>query len=413
MEFDSLYFLSTKNNMSLKNFKIKKGVFAAVTLLNFDNCIQHLEETDRMKIITSDGVDNFINTYPNIYYDDNEHKTPIRDVLYRKINNNYYVKNDDYFEKYTNFYFKLYSTIFSFFGLKNISMKINNNSTIQSDLNVSINAIVAKASVENSTAKYTKNTGTIEMTFQKNDTNLSTKFNNSNCKLEYLHSNMPENLQNNIYHPSIELDMIQKRTIKNLSLFDEKQKIENTDINKVEINLQQTFNLNSKLGLFANSSNKKIISQEVCFNISFYDVEIPPIIPLSIPAATPTPTPTPIHTPQNNYTMDFYISKGGVLRSPWPTKCKEIKVVHSISSLNEAKNEAKKEIAKNPIQHIIEIVEYYNVFTWTYSVKTFKIQDNNTADIHVGNGRRYIAFDNTKFKHHDHIISRLRNTGYY
>jgi len=409
MEYDSLYFLSTKNNMSLNNFKIKNGVFAADTLLNFDNCIQHLEETDRMKIITSNDVDTFINTHSNIYYDDNEHKIPIRDVLYRKINNNYYVKNDDYFEKYTNFYFKLYSTIFSFFGLKNISMKINNNSTIEYDLNVSIDAIVAKASVENSTAKYTKNTGTIEMKFQKNDTNLSTKFNNSKCKLDYLHSNMPENLQNNIYHPSIELDMIQKRTIKNLSLFDESQKIENTDINKVEINLQQTFNLNSKLGLFANSSNKKIISQEVCFKISFYDVEIPPIIPLSIPAPAPVPAPAP----QNNYVMDFYISKGGVLHSPWPTKCNEIKVVHNIAGLNEAKNEAKKEIAKNPIQHIIEIVEYCNVFAWTYSVKTFKIQDNNTADIHVGNGRRYVAFDNTKFKHHGHITSRLRNEGYY
>jgi hypothetical protein len=203
--------------------------------------------------------------------------------------------------------------------------------------------------------------------------------------------------------------MIQKRTIKNLSLFDESQKIENTDINKVEINHQQTFNLNSKLGLFANSSNKKIISQEVCFNISFYDVEIPPIIPLSAPAPAPAPAPVP----QNNYVMDFYISKGGVLHSPWPTKCNEIIVIHNISGLNEAKNEAKKEIAKNPIQHIIEIVEYCNVFDWTYSVKTFKIQDNNTADIHVGKGRRYIAFDNTKFTHHSHIISRLRNEGYY
>ena len=409
MEYDSLYFLSTKNNMSLNNFKIKTGVFAADTLLNFDNCIQHLEETDRMKIITSNDVETFIDTHPNIYYDDNEHKIPNRDVLYRKINDCYYVKNDDYFEKYTNFYFKLYSTIFSFFGLKHISMIINNSSTIKSDLNVSMDAFVATAAVGNSTAKYTKNTGTLEMTFQQNDTNLSTEFNNSDCKLEYLHNKMPQNLQNNIYHPSIELDIVQKRTVKNLLKFDKIQKIENTDINKVEVNIQQTFNLNSKLGIFVNSSNEKIISQEVFFYISFYDVEIPPIIPLSIPAPAPAPAPAP----QNNYVMDFYISKGGVLHSPWPTKCNEIKVVHNIYGLNEAKNEAKKEIAKNPIQHIIEIVEYCNVFDWTYSVKTFKIQDNNTADIRVGNGRRYVAFDNTKFKHHDHIISRLRNEGYY
>jgi hypothetical protein len=416
MEFDSLYFLSTKNNMSLNNFTIKKGVFGAVTLLNFDNCIQHLAETDRMKIITSDSVDNFITNYPNIYYDDDEHKTPIRDVLYRKINNFYYVKNDDYFEKYTNFYFKLYSTIFSFFGLKHISMEINDSSTIKSDLNVSMDAIVAKASVGNNTAKYTKNTGTIEMTFQQNSTDLSAEFNNSTYKIDYLHKKMPQNLQNNIYHHSIELDIIQKRTIKNLLIFDKTQKIENTDINKVEVNLQQTFNLTSTLGLFASSSNEKIISQEVFFNISFYDVEIPSIIPLCISPIPTAPIPIPIpteHIPQDRYIMDFYISKGGVLHSPWPTKCNEIKVVHNISSLNEAKNEAKKEITKHPVHHIIEIVEYYNVITWTYSVKTFKILDNITADIHVGKGRRYIAFDNTTFKHHDHIISRLKHEGYY
>jgi hypothetical protein len=222
---------------------------------------------------------------------------------------------------------------------------------------------------------------------------------------------MPLNLQNNIYHPSFELDIIQKRTIKNLSIFDTTQKIENTDINKVELNLQKTFNLNCKVGLFISSSNEKIVSTEVCFNIEFYkvltiSVQVP--VPAQVPAQVPVKVPVKVP-----YVMDFYISKGGSIHGPWPTHCNEIKVIHNISTLDEAKNEARAEIARNPKQHIIEIVEALNFLAWTYSVKTFKTQDNTTTNIHIGKGRRHIAFDNTKFTHNANIISRLKNEGYY
>ena len=36
---------------------------------------------------------------------------------------------------------------------------------------------------------------------------------------------MPSNLQNTIYEPSIELDLIQKRTIKNMNIFKHSKKI--------------------------------------------------------------------------------------------------------------------------------------------------------------------------------------------
>ena len=52
MEYDSLYFLSTSNGLLMSGIEIEKAtVFKAAVQLNFDLCIQHLAETQRMKII--------------------------------------------------------------------------------------------------------------------------------------------------------------------------------------------------------------------------------------------------------------------------------------------------------------------------------------------------------------------------
>ena len=111
--------------------------------------------------------------------------------------------------------------------------------------------------------------------------------------------------------------------------------------------------------------------------------------------------------------MEFYISLAPQFHGPWPTNCKEVSVQHNIKGLNEAKQVAKKYIEKDPESSIIEIVEAWIMFSWTYTVKLFKIVDNQQADIHVGKGRRYVAFDSNKFKYRDHILDRLRNEGYY
>ena len=95
--------------------------------LDFNNCITHLQETERFDIIRYDDYDDFMNKN-NIYFDDEFHKNnPKRDVLYRKINDFYFVANNDYFEKSTDFYFKLYSNVFALFNLKKITLKYHNN----------------------------------------------------------------------------------------------------------------------------------------------------------------------------------------------------------------------------------------------------------------------------------------------
>ena len=407
MEYDSLYFLSTSNGLLMSNIEIEKAtVFKAALQLNFDLCIQHLAETQRMKIIKNDEKDKFLEENSNIFYDDDTHKHPQCDVLYRIVNKNYFVKNDEYFEKFTAFYFKLYSTIFSFFGLEKISMVIHNNKSLISNMNIKLDAVIATASVGHNKSKINKEEDSIEMSFDKTLKNLTESFNNTDDKLDFLYKNMPSNLQNTIYEPSIELDLIQKRTIKNMIILKHSKKLENTNIIEVELGLKQTFNLNQNIGLFAKSSKEKMISQDVSFDFRFFPSEtsLPPSI------VTPKPEPDVI----NDYNMDFYISKEAAMTGPWPIHCNEVYAINSITSKEKALQLAKEQIRVNPPENIIEIVELFvPPMSWTYTVKTFHIKPNTNADVHVGNGRRQVAFDKTLFKYKDNVISTLKGGGYY
>ena len=68
MEYDSLYFLSTSNGLLMSNIEIEKAtLFKAALQLNFDLCIQHLAETQRMKIIKNDEKDKFLEENSNIF----------------------------------------------------------------------------------------------------------------------------------------------------------------------------------------------------------------------------------------------------------------------------------------------------------------------------------------------------------
>ena len=407
MEYDSLYFLSTSNGLLMSNIEIEKAtLFKAALQLNFDLCIQHLAETQRMKIIKNDEKDKFLEENSNIFYDDDTHKHPQCDVLYRIVNKNYFVKNDEYFEKFTAFYFKLYSTIFSFFGLEKISMVIHNNKSLISNMNIKLDAVIATASIGHNKSKINKEEDSIEMSFDKTLKNLTESFNNTDDKLDFLHNNMPSNLQNTIYEPSIELDLIQKRTIKNMIILKHSKKLENTNIIEVELGLKQTFNLNQNIGLFAKSSKEKMISQDVSFDFRFFPSEtsLPPSI------VTPKPKPDVI----NDYNMDFYISKEAAMTGPWPIHCNEVYAINSITSKEKALQLAKEQIRVNPPENIIEIVELFvPPISWTYTVKTFHIKPNTNADVHVGNGRRQVAFDKTLFKYKDNVISTLKGGGYY
>jgi hypothetical protein len=274
-KYDSILFLSKINDKKFTKFKI--GSCLKYKTLNFKKCIEHLKETERMLIVRSEDYENFFKNNI-IYFDDEEHiNNPKKDILYRKINNYYYVDNNDYFEKYTDFYFKLYSNIFSIFDLKQITLKYHNNSSKMKKINTTLNS--GFANIGGSIEKYNENSkdNSINMNFnkvnQKNDNyNEFNKCVDKEQEINFLRKNMPQNLKKDMYNPSIILNLIKNRTKNTLSSFEQIQNIQNTNIEKVESSIQMKFNLNTQLGLFGSLSKSNNVNEMVVFKMDFHNI---------------------------------------------------------------------------------------------------------------------------------------------
>ena len=390
MEYDSLYFLSNKSDSSISNYRV--NMFSKA--FNFDNCIQHLEETEKLKIIRNKDFNNFIENNSNIYYDDFNDKKPKCDILYRKVNDNYYVDNDKYFEKFTKFYFDLYSSIFPNIGLEKIKLNLNELRDGSKSFGIDFNAIVATAGVNSSTTNNFINENSIEMIFNKNKNDIQTMddINKAENQVKFIYDNILP-IKNEVFIPSIgtELDLIKNRTECRLSRFNKTMKVENTNTSEIKIKLTKNFNVGSDIGLFANYSSEKHISHDVNFELYFHDLSIP--------------------SPLKKKEINFYMSVTPNFHGPWPTNCRENMITNNINSLEEAKQIAINFIKEDPENSFIEILQ---IFSWgtSYTVKQFILEDKK-CDIHVGKGRRYVAFDLNNFRDKDHIIKRLEEENYY
>ena len=393
MEYDSLYFLSNKSDSSISNYKV--NIFAKA--FNFDNCIQHLEETEKLKIIRNKDFNKFIDDNANIYYDDFNDKKPKCDILYRKVNDNYYVDNDKYFEKFTKFYFDLYSSIFPNIGLEKIKLNLNELRDGSKSFGIDFNAIVATAGVNSSTTNNFINENSIEMIFNKNKNDIQTMddINKAENQVKFIYDNILP-IKNEVFIPSIgtEMDLIKNRTECRLSRFNKTMKVENTNTSEIKIKLTKNFNVGSDIGLFANYSSEKHISHDVNFELYFHDLSIP------------SPEKKKIKKEVN-----FYMSVTPSFHGPWPTNCRENMITNNIRSLEEAKKIAINFIKEDPENSFIEILQ---IFSWgtSYTVKQFILEDKK-CDIYVGKGRRYVAFDLNNFRDKDHIIKRLEDENYY
>jgi hypothetical protein len=390
MEYDSLYFLSSQNDSITSLYRIKTCCFFSKPF-NFDECIKHLEETERMKIIRNNDIENFKNTNSFIYYDNFTNKTPTCDVLYRKINDCYFVENGKYFEKFTKFYFTLYSAIFPNIGLKKIKLNLNELRNSSSEFNIDFQAIVATAGINSSQTNNFVHENSIEMNFEKNknDLQIMDAINKSDDVVDYIFKNILP-IKHELFIPSIksELDLIKNRTDHKLSDFNKTLKVENTNSRNIKLNITKNFQVGEDLGLLAGYSNENHISHDVNFELYFYDLT------------------EPIQG------INFYISIDPQIKGPWPIGCTEKEVRNNINTFEKAEEIAKELISKDPKTSIIEIVENLSFPRWTYIVKRFAIGEN-ISDIHVGNGRRYVAFDADNFRDKEHIFNRLKKEGYY
>lgn len=418
---NSLYFLSSANDESILNYKIRKYMIMSKTF-DFLKCIKNLEETERIKIIRNKDKDTFLLENSNIFFDSNINKIPACDILYTKINKNYFVKNDEYFEKTSLFYFKLYSTIFSSLGLNEIKMNISNIIDESCNVNVDMNMVVSSLGAEATNQLIHKNENNIVMTFPENisDRKVMENINNSEDKVKYIHSLFPENLQNTIYEPSIfnQLDFIERRTINELKSVNKNIIIENTNTKKLKIKLTENFNVGNDFGLLMGYSHNKYIKNEIKFDISFHDliqmehnnaIEI-----IQPPSPTSTPPPSPESTPPSSHTSfiienNIYVSAQSYLNGPWPINCNEIFTKNGVS-YNEGKEFADIYILKDPVNTIVEIVKDS---ISTYKIKVYKVIPGNITDVIIGKGMRYVVFDIDRFIHKDIVVNTLKENDFY
>ena len=177
-----------------------------------------------------------------------------------KVNNNYYVTNNDYFEKCTDFYFKLYSNIFAIFNLKKITLKYHNNEIKMSDIHSGVNSGPVNMNGRIKSKNIRNNDNEIVMRFNKNIQRKDNHICFNGCideeaEIKFIKDQMPENLKKPMYNPKCILSLIKNRTKNTLKSFEQVQSIENTDIERIETSIETKFNLTTKLGLFINSIN--------------------------------------------------------------------------------------------------------------------------------------------------------------
>lgn len=280
---DSIIFLSEINDKSLSKFRRQK--FLQTKILDFDKCKQYLKETENLLIVRNNEIKSFFydedekKIINEIYFDDENHKNlPKCDVLYRKVNNYYYVKNENYFEKCVYYYYELYSNIFAIFDLKKIKLQyhnINNNKN-QKSINLNVGAADINLNNENIDNNEQNDIKVMEFTKKNYKNDRYNEFNSKkkvNDQIKYLLNELPINFRKSMYNPNNIINIINNRTKNVLTKFEQMQIIENTNIEKVEISIKSKFNLTSEFGIFGNYEKNSYKKESVVFIMEFYDLE--------------------------------------------------------------------------------------------------------------------------------------------
>ena len=254
---NSLYFLSKQNDSQTLKSLPRGGLFNRVTEVSIDSCIQHLEEVNKMLVIRNDNIDDFLSRNPDIYYDNDKDKKPNCDVVYTKINKFYFVKNNEYYEKSTQYYFTLYSAIFPYLGLNSITLKETNQNKKLSSANLDLNLIATTVGFSNVKSVDNQDDNTIKIIFEEDRNDIDTmnrlKENQEHQVNIIFDEMLPKNMKKSLYRTGVknEIDLIEKRVRMKMNAFESDKVIRNTNTNKIYVNLHQYFNLNTNIGLLA------------------------------------------------------------------------------------------------------------------------------------------------------------------
>ena len=143
-----------------------------------------------------------------MYYDNDKTTEPRCDKLYSKINNYYFAENSSYFQKYTEFYFTVYSAIFPKMGLDTIKLHLSNIIDNNSKLSADLDCIVANLGASTSNAQSSSRENNINMKFIRDEKDLiminSLKEQEGINKIQFIYDKLlPENLKKKLYFESL------------------------------------------------------------------------------------------------------------------------------------------------------------------------------------------------------------------
>lgn len=437
---NSLYFLSQQNDSRTLKSLPKGGLFNRATEVSIDSCIRHLEEVNKMLVIRNHDKSDFLSRHPDIYYDNDKGKIPSCDVVYTKINKFYFVTNNEYYEKSTQYYFTLYSAIFPYLGLKSITLKETNQNKKLSDTNLDLNLIASTVGFSNVKSENNQDDNTIKIIFEedRNDANTLNRLKeNQEQQANIIYNEMlPKNMKKSLYRTGVknEIDLIEKRVMAKMNGFESDKVIRNTNTDKISVNLHQSFNLNTNIGLLAGYESNEFMTHHVSYILDFYKTNTSEHVEEADAESQNSDTEEEENQQEqqgsSEYVLphdklgikNFYTSQPPGINGPWPNGCLDVRAVNNIKELETAKNLAYNMVLEDPKHHIVEIVEMFNFDLSSifhkrrysvYSVKLFYAEEDGDVDVHIGSGRRYVAFDSEQLCNCDKIIETLRNESFY
>jgi len=281
MEYNFLIFISDKNsNIIKKKEKDRKKFINRIfkSCVSFDLSRKHFEQTGKIKFILNYEVNDFLKN-KNIYFDTDSEKIPRYDILYLKVNDHFFINEERYFDKITEYYFNLYCNVFSKLGLRNIHLSTNSDISEDNKYSGGLNVYAGNISAEIESKNKTVNNKNFNRDFSNNslfkkEIEKYSSLKNDYEKNQHIYNYLTKNKDGDsiIYKDSLKLDLIKQR-IENLNLlsFSEKITFENNITSNISLNLSEfitTFNIGFNFNLENHSSTKN----DFTLIFEFYDV---------------------------------------------------------------------------------------------------------------------------------------------
>ena len=420
MEYNFLIFISDKNSDIIRKKEKNRKKFINRIFrgcVSFDLSRKHFEQTGKIKFILNNEVTDFLKN-KNIYFDTDSEKIPRYDILYLKVNDHFFINEEKYFDKITEYYFNLYCNVFSKLGLKNIRLTTNSDISEDNKYNGGLNVYAGNISADIESKNKIVNNKNFNRDFSKNslfktEIEKYAQLKNDEEKKQYIYNYLAKNKDGEsiMYKDSLKLDLIKQR-IENLNLlsFSEKIYFENNITSNISLHLNEfitTFNIGFSFNLENNSSTKN----DFTLIFEFYDVDEPvkaePV--KSEPVKVDDIKIEPINIVKQRELLPINIvhTNSSLFSNPWPSDCDEIEsFICYERDLDRIIND---KIRENPRRNVIEVVtEVFN-----YRVKVWRIKDDKKPNIIISNGIRYMKWDNNNIENFNQAIETLKHNGYF